>query len=53
VDVAFIDTPHRLTLLFDTKERTVTPRWVTQALAFDGAYQLRAVRAGESFAVQR
>lgn len=53
VDLAFIDTPHRLTLWFDTRGRTVTPRWVTQPLAFEGAYQLRAVRPGESFAVQR
>lgn len=53
VDVAFIDTPHRLTLAFDTDARTVTPRWTTRGLGFDGAYQLRAVRPGESFAVQR
>ncbi|WP_460533071.1 serine hydrolase domain-containing protein [Humibacter ginsengiterrae] len=53
VDVAFIDTPHRLRLAFDTDARTVSPRWITRALGFDGAYQLRAVRPGESFAVQR
>jgi CubicO group peptidase (beta-lactamase class C family) len=53
VDVAFIDTPHRLRLWFDTAHRTVTPRWVTQGLGFEGAYQLRAVRPGEIFAVQR
>ena len=53
VDVAFIDTPHRLTLLFDHRTHVVTPRWVTQALGFEGAYQLRAVRPGEAFAVQR
>jgi CubicO group peptidase (beta-lactamase class C family) len=53
VDIAFIDTPHRLTLTFDRNARTVTPRWATQALGFEGAYQLRAVRPGEAFAVQR
>ncbi|MGA0567239.1 serine hydrolase domain-containing protein [Rathayibacter sp. KR2-224] len=53
IDVAFIDTPHRLTLSFDLGARTVTPRWVTRSLGFSGAYQLRAVRPGESFAVQR
>jgi CubicO group peptidase (beta-lactamase class C family) len=53
VDIAFIDTPHRLTLTFDPNARTVVPRWATQALGFEGAYQLRAVRAGEAFAVQR
>ena len=53
VDLAFIDTPHRLTLFFDPDARVVTPRWVTQALGFAGAYQLRAVRPGETFVVQR
>ncbi|WP_211218000.1 serine hydrolase domain-containing protein [Humibacter albus] len=53
VEVAFIDTPHRLTLLFDTAARTVTPRWITQALGFEGAFQLRAVRPGERFQVVR
>ncbi len=53
VDIAFVDTPHRLTLWFDAAARTVTPRWTTQALGFAGAYQLRAVRPGETFVVER
>ncbi|MHA7985378.1 serine hydrolase domain-containing protein [Rathayibacter sp. CAU 1779] len=53
IDIAFIDTPHRLTLTFDTDARTVTPQWTSRALGFAGAYQLRAVRPGESFVVER
>ncbi|QDZ15082.1 serine hydrolase domain-containing protein [Humibacter ginsenosidimutans] len=53
VDLAFIDTPHRLSLYFDPESRVVTPRWQTQALGFVGAYQLRAVRPGETFTVAR
>lgn len=53
VDVAFIDTPHRLTLYFDPSTRVVTPRWISQALGFAGAFQLRAVRPGETFVIDR
>ncbi|WP_205864607.1 serine hydrolase domain-containing protein [Planctomonas sp. JC2975] len=53
IDVAFIDTPHRLTLTFDTQASTVTAQWTSRSLGFAGAYQLRAVRPGESFVVER
>ena len=52
VDVAFIDTPHRLTLTFDLATRTVTPRWRSRPLRFESMRTLRAVRPGESFAVE-
>ncbi|WP_460571289.1 serine hydrolase domain-containing protein [Humibacter soli] len=49
VDVAFIDTPHRLTLLFDAASRTVVPRWQTRPLRLLGMRELRALQPGERF----
>ncbi|MGN6125317.1 MAG: serine hydrolase domain-containing protein [Humibacter sp.] len=52
VDVAFIDTPHRLTLLFDAASRTVVPRWQTRPLSLRGMRELRALQPGERFELQ-
>lgn len=46
VDVAFIDTPHRLMLLLDPATRTVTPEWMTRPLDFSGVDGLGAVPPG-------
>ncbi|WP_083527823.1 serine hydrolase domain-containing protein [Curtobacterium ammoniigenes] len=46
IDVAFIDTPHRLMLHLDPDHRTVTPEWFTRPLDFGGVDGLGAVPAG-------
>jgi hypothetical protein len=52
VDVAFVDTPHRLTLTFDPASRIVTPRWRSRPLRLVSMRELRAVRPGETIAIQ-